>query len=117
VLNASDIFTKLQLDKDIMKLVLPEWFLCISRGDKDVKLPDVQEEEKIPFFHEVEVTVENELQKEREVLKDILHQVLISIGKNANIDTKKILEEKRVAVAQALQLQQKLEAVRVYRYR
>jgi hypothetical protein len=114
----------LRLPTNVVTVALPQWFLAISRGDKEVELKDAGDEqeeeddddgpeEATEPLDEKEHLVQKSLQEEQQRVKDVVQKLLaaVSNGSTKPLEFKELIAQKREATAQALRFKDDLEAV------
>ncbi|KAG7402185.1 E3 ubiquitin-protein ligase bre1 [Phytophthora boehmeriae] len=125
-LDAINDFGQVRVRAEELKLNLPEWFLTVARDadteepDADVSLPTDEDPASKAFIDAADLTkmeqeVHGQLQQKSEEMKQLLQKLLGIVGSASQDKTKPIeyahiIQEKRVAVAEALDLKQQLQA-------
>ncbi|CAH0493074.1 unnamed protein product [Peronospora farinosa] len=125
-LNAVDDFGKVRVRAEELVLNLPEWFVTVAKyteeeeePDADVSLPtddDVNDDAlvKMDDLSHMEKEVHDQLKQKSQNMKELLQKLLALVGSIAQDKTKPIeyahiVQEKRAAIAETLDLKGQLQ--------
>ncbi|RLN69754.1 hypothetical protein BBP00_00000141 [Phytophthora kernoviae] len=129
-LDAVNDFGQVRVRADELKLNLPEWFLTVARDadaeepDADVSLHTDEDAASNTYIDAADLTkmereVHGQLQQKSEEMKQLLQKLLGVVGSASQDKTKlieyaHIIQEKRAAVAETLNLKQQLQACKTW---